>query len=189
MSLPGLGPVALPGLGPVTIVSSVVASQIARRLAGSDEVVGGDAGIGVRHVDVDDRRPGCPEGGKRLLDGMGHLRVETGPEVRRHPADPHPFQRPLEIAAVGRDGEVERGGVAGIVAGDRFEHQRAVGGGTGHRADLIEARREGHQPPPAHPAIGRLQAGDPAQARRLPDRSARVGADRHRCHVGSHAGR
>ena len=180
---------SLPGLGPVSIVSSVVASQIARRLAGGDEVVRGNAGIGVRHVDVDDRRPGCPEGGKRLLDGMGHLGVETGPEVRRHPADPHPLQRPLEIGAVGGDGEVERGGVAGIVAGDRLEKERTVGGGAGHRADLIEARREGHQPPPAHPAVGRLQAGDPAQACRLPDRAAGVGADRHRCHVGSHARR
>ena len=176
-----------PGLGPVTIVGSVVARQIARRLTGGDEVVGGDPGIGVRHVDVDDRGPGGAEGGKRFLDSMGHLRVETGPEVGRHPSDPHTLQRPIEIGAIRRHRRLQRRRVTGVVAGDRLEQQRAVGGGAGHRADLIEARGEGHQPAAADAAIGRFQPRDPAQPRRLADRAARVGADRHRRHVGRHA--
>ena len=67
-------------------------------------------------------------------------------------------------------------------------HERAVGGRAGHRADLVEARGEGHEAAAADAAVGGLEAGDAAQAGRLADRAARVGADRHGRHVGGHAG-
>ena len=51
------------------------------------------------------------------------------------------------------------------------------------RADLIERRRERDQAVARHAAVGRLQADDAAERRRLADRAAGVGAERERRHA------
>ena len=96
VALPGLGPVALPGLGPVAIVGSVVPRQIARRLAGGDEVVGGHAIFRVGQLDVVHGRAGRLEDGERLLDPLGDLGVEPRGVVLRDAADPHAGERLLQ---------------------------------------------------------------------------------------------
>ena len=174
MALPGLGTVALPGLGPVSIVGSVIPRQIARRLARGHDVVGGDAVLRVRECHVVDRGPCGLEGGERLLDTVRHLRVEAWPKVLRDSADPETGERLLEHRRVLRHLIGERCGVARVVARDRLHDQRRIGRGSGHRADLIETRCEGHEATSADPAVGGLQAGDPAESGRLADRAAGI---------------
>ena len=52
------------------------------------------------------------------------------------------------------------------MAGQHFQQQRAIFGRLAHRPDLVEAAGEGDQAVAAHAAVGRLQAGDAAQAGR-----------------------
>ena len=60
------------------------------------------------------------------------------------------------------------------------EQQGGVGDVSRQRAGLVERRREGDHPVAGYRAVGRLQADDPAERRRLADRAAGVGADRPR---------
>ena len=136
-----------------------------------------------------DRGPCGLEGGERLLDTVRHLRVEAWPKVLRDAADPETGERLLEHRRVLRHLIGERCGVARVVARDRLHDQRRIGRGSGHRADLIEARCEGHEATSADPAVGGLQAGDPAESGRLSDRATGIRADRDGGHVGCHAGR
>ena len=140
------------------------------------------------HVDVVDRCSGCAKGGECLLDTVGHLWIQPRAEVGGDTADPDPRQRPLKVGGISRNRFLQRRRITGVVPGDRLQHQRAIGSGAGHGADLVEARCKGHQSAAADPAVGGLQSGDAAQPRRLPDRSAGVGANGHRRHVGGHAG-
>ena len=171
----------------MTIVRAVVPREVARRLARGDEVVGGHAVFCVRQFDVVDGGSRRLEHGVGFVHALAHLRVETLRVVFRHAADLQPRERLLEQFAVARHLGGERRRVARVVAGDRLEHEGAVGGRAGHRADLVEARRKRHEPAPADPAVGRLEPRDAAQAGWLTDRAARVGADGHGGHVGRHA--
>ena len=80
-------------------------------------------------------------------------------------------------------GQVGAGRIARIVAGEHFQQQGAVFGRVPQRADLIERAGERDQAIAADAAVGRLQAGDAAERRRLADRAAGVGADRERRHA------
>ena len=177
-----------PGLGPMAIVSSVIAGEIARRLARRDQIVGGDAILCVRQLHIVDGRTSRLEHGKRFLHTLGHFGIEALGIVLGHAADPHAGQRLVEQVGVARHVDGQRGGVARIVTSDCFHDQGAVGGAAGHRADLVEARRERDQATAADAAVGRLESGDAAEAGRLTDRAAGVGADRHGGHIGRHAG-
>ena len=176
------------GLGPMAIVNTVVASQVARSLAGRDQVVGGNAVLGVRQFDLVDGRSGGLEGGERRLDAGGHLRIEAGTVVGGDPADSQARKRFVQQLRVGGHLRRQRGRVAGVVAGDRLHHQGTVGSRPGQGADLVEARGEGDQSPPADPPVGRLEAGDAAEPGGLADGAAGVGADRHRRQIRRDAG-
>ena len=94
-----------------------------------------------------------------------------------------PMRRPLRSSRVGqrdRLGQLDRGRVAGIAAGDDLVEPGVVADGLRHRADLVEARREGDDPVPADRAVGGPQADDPAERGGLLDRAAGVGAERPR---------
>ena len=71
-----------------------------------------------------------------------------------------------------------RGRVARVATLHRAQHQGRVGDRPGQRAALIERGGEGDHPVAGDRAVGRLQADDPAERRRLADRAAGVGADR-----------
>ena len=62
------------------------------------------------------------------------------------------------------------------MAGDDLEQERRVGQVVRERADLVERAGEGDQAVAADPAVGRLQADDPAERGGLADRAAGVGA-------------
>ena len=72
----------------------------------------------------------------------------------------------------------DRGRVAGVPPLHRREQQRRVGDVAGQRPALVERGGEGDHPVARDRAVGRLQADDPAERRRLADRAAGVGADR-----------
>src|ERR671928_108948 len=85
-----------------------------------------------------------------------------------------PREAKVRVAA-SRAAAIGGGGVPRVVAGERLEHERAVLGGAGHRAGVVERPGEGQYPRLAHPAEGRLEAGDAAERGRPADRAARVG--------------
>src|SRR5690606_27864064 len=68
------------------------------------------------------------------------------------------------------------GGVLRVETGHGAEHQRAVLGGAGQRAALVETGGIGDHAPARNTAVGGLDAGEVGQRRRLADRSAGVGA-------------
>ena len=72
----------------------------------------------------------------------------------------------------------DRGRVAGVAPLHRREQQRRVGDVAGQRPALVERGGEGDHPVARDRPVGRLQADDPAERRRLADRAAGVGADR-----------
>ena len=91
--------------------------------------------------------------------------------------------QPLQVLAAGRLHpalDPDRGRVAGVAALHRGEQQRGVGDVAGQRPALVERGGEGDHPVAGDRPVGRLQADDPAERRRLADRAAGVGADRAR---------
>ncbi|MNN24111.1 hypothetical protein D3C81_1375290 [compost metagenome] len=110
------------------------------------------------------------------LDPFGDARVEAGAEVLLRQADAQALQRGVEVGAVVRHRFVDAGGVLGVEAGHALQQQGAVFGGAGQRAALVEARRVGDHAPARNTAVGRLEAGEVGQRRRLADRATGVGA-------------
>ncbi len=70
------------------------------------------------------------------------------------------------------------------MAGHGREEVGGVLHGPRERADLVERRAEGEQAVARDAAVGRLEADDAAQRRRLADRAAGVGAERDRREAG-----
>ncbi len=126
---------------------------------------------------------------KSFVDAAGHLGVEAGAIVLGDAADAQAGERLVEQLRVARHRVRERRCIAGVVACDRLHDERTVGSGAGHRAHLVEARSKGHEATTADSPIRRLEAGDAAEARRLPDRAPCVRSDGDRRHVGGHARR
>ena len=90
-----------------------------------------------------------------------------------------PPSRPTRQSRAGRRQPV---GVARVGLGQHVQHQRAIGNGARHRADMGD-RIEGRGRIGRHPAIGRLQPVDAGKTCRNPDRPAAVGADMQRTHA------
>ena len=114
-------------LGPMSVVHAVVAGQVARRLARSDDVIGGHAVLGVRQRDVDDL-------GARAIDRRRPPRARRPPTSASSPAakcsrgqaDPQSGQRLLERAAIVGNGPIDRRRIARVVAGDHFQAAAAA---------------------------------------------------------------
>ena len=88
------------------------------------------------------------------------------------------------MKSAGRVGD--RGRVHRVVTGDRLEQGGGVAHVAGERAHLVEGGGEGDQAVAADQPVGRLDADDAAQGRRLADRAAGVGADPERGLTGGH---
>ena len=100
-----------------------------------------------------------------------------------------PTRRPLRSREVrhGASGSAGRGAdVAStrIAPADDAEHPAASDTVRPKHRDAVERRAERDQPVAAHPAVGRLDADDAAEARRLPHRAAGLGAEGRRDHAG-----
>ena len=63
-----------------------------------------------------------------LLHAAGHLWIEAGSKMLRHATDPHAGQRLFQKLRVGRHGIGQRRRIARVMAGNRLEHERAIGG-------------------------------------------------------------
>ena len=75
----------------------------------------------MRQFHVVNRRSRRLERRKGLLDAVGHLGVEAWAEVLGNAADPQAGERLLEHLGVSGHIVGEAGGVARVVAGDRFQ--------------------------------------------------------------------
>ncbi len=184
-----LGEVAL-DVGAQAVAHAVVAGQVRARLRGSDEVVAGHpvldrarqrrlADLGAELLGQADR--GVHRLGDAGLDALGLVQL-----LRDADADA------LEVLARGqrdRLGQLDRGRVLRVVAGDDLVEPGVVADGLRHRTDLVEARREGDDPVAADRSVGGPQADDPAQRGGLLDRAARVGAERPRRQAAGDRGR
>jgi hypothetical protein len=98
------------------------------------------------------------------------------------PDDAHP-QAPDTLAehrAVVWHRFVAARGITRIVPGDDLEHQRVVAHRACHRPDMVERVGQRHDAAAAHPAIGRLHAGDAAHRGGVADLASCVGAERCR---------
>ncbi len=90
-----------------------------------------------------------------------------------------PASSRAQACAVARHRAVERGGVVRIVAGDHLQQAAASSSAVRPNGpDLIERRGERDHAVARDAAVGRLDADDAAERRRLADRAAGVGAER-----------
>ena len=170
------------------VAHAVVARQVRARLGGGDDVVGRDGVLRVRQLDVDDRRAAARGSASSAASNAACARRRRG---RRRST------RAARRCAGPRTPPVDAGRVVGHRPVDAVESRgswpaiasstsAASRHGARERADLVERRGEGDQAVARHAAVGRLQADDAAERRRLADRAAGVGAERHRRHAGRH---
>ena len=150
----------------VAEADAVVAGEVGRRLGRRDDVVRGEAVVGVREADLLDRRAGRLERGDGLADARLDARLHARQEVLLRQPEPlaraatRPPRRPRPAGRTRSSGTSTgaRGGVALVAAGDRVQQRRGVASVARERPDLVEAARERHDPVPADPAVGRLEA-------------------------------
>ena len=112
----------------------------------------------------------------RLVHALGHVGRQAAFVPAAGQRDAHALDRTLRRGAVIDLGCLGRGLVVGIVARQHVEHQRVVLDRPGERARGVEAERQGEDAAAADQAVGRLDAGGAAEARRIADRAAGVGA-------------
>ncbi len=171
-------------LGPDPVQGAVVAGQVGAGLRGGQDVVGGQ---------------GQGQGGpgdlphpqaKPLEDAYGLLQSPFHPGAIPKEGFPHHpeaqggkglFQGLLEAG-----GKVQAGGVQGVGAGHGVHEEGEVPHGAGHGADLVQARGVGDEAEAAHPAVGGLEAVDPAEGGGLAHASPRVRAQGEGGEVGRH---
>jgi len=95
-----------------------------------------------------------------------------------HDPDAHagqPFPDGPDVVVHRRAGS---GRVLSIVAGDRREGDRAIGGGSGERAGAVERRADAHEAVAADATARRFEANDAAERGGEADRAAGVSAER-----------
>ena len=169
-------------------MDAVVAGQVARRLAGGDDVVRGDAVLAVRQRNFVHRRA------ERLVhvERRAHGCFDFGIQARaRNARGPSRFANPAsgwftvcEYGGTGTSSDVESRGSCPAIASNSSATS-STDWPNGPTWSRLLAKR--HEAVAAHAAVGRLHADDAAQAGRLADRAARVGADRQRRHAGGDA--
>ena len=184
----GRSPSTSPSPQPRPVADAVVAGQVRGRLGRGDDVVRGEAVVGVRQADLLDDRARRPRA-RRPPRGCAPRRRAPCPATKYSLGRPRRLPRSeaaassslwARVSSVVGDGFGRRGRVALVASGDRVQQGRRVADVAGERPDLVERAREGHDPVAADPAVGRLHPDDPAQGGRLADRAAGVGPDRER---------
>ena len=114
------------------------------------------------------------------------LRVAVFPEHRARHTEGQTVDTALDSARHVVRGLAAGRGIGGVRALHRLVNDRSVGRVAGQRTRAVEALAQWIDAGAAHPSHRRLQAGDPAHARRDPDRSAGIGAQSHRRHSRRH---
>ena len=140
---------------------------------------------GVRKLALVDLRPELLDQGERPLEGLRDAGLDPlglARELARH-AEAEAL-RSVARGQLDSALDADRGRVAVVAALHGAQQQRGVGDVARERSALVERRGEGDHPVAGDRAVGRLQADDPAQRRRLADRPAGVGPDRPRGEAG-----
>ena len=128
---------------------------------------------------------GARDMGQRCRDlGLGR-RVDL--VEMAHEADAQIAHAAIEVGGIVAVHRGRAAGIEGVVAGDRLQHQRIVGDGARHRADMVQGEGQRKDAAARHQSIGRLQPDDAAAARGIAHAAAGVGAQRHREQAGRHA--
>ena len=111
-----------------------------------------------------------------IMHSLGYFRVQRGVEILPRETDPQPPYIPGEGCGVVRHGDVGRGHILGVVAGNGIHGQRGVFHGPDHWAGMVQTPGKRRQPVPAHQPIGGFEAYYAAQGRRNANRSSGVAA-------------
>ena len=168
------------------VAHAVVAREVRRGLGRRDEVVGRRARSSVCGSDGLDDLGAEPSS---ALDRRARTRSRTSGSTpcaevlvaARRCAGPSRRRRAAAIGSGSVDADVESRGSWPAITSSSERASRTV---VRERADLVERRRERDQAVARHAAVGRLQADDAAERRRLADRAAGVGAERERRDAG-----
>ena len=119
-------------VGAIAVVHAVVAGQVARGFAGGDDVVSGHAVLAVRQRDFFHCRAERLVDVERFADGGFDFAVEARAEMLADQAELQIRSSGLlTVCEYGGTGHIERGGIARVVAGDRFQQQRGIFGRAG----------------------------------------------------------
>ena len=170
----------------MAVVDAVVAGEVAGGFGGGDDVVGGDAVLGVGQGNIDER-------GALLLVPLRRRLLHGGFDFRLHAFHAkyslgRPMRRPLSGVFSSRQiighGLGPAGGIPRVVAGDHLQEQCGVLDRQGHGADLIERGGERDQAVAADEAVGGLEADDAAEGGGLADGAAGIGAEAAEAHAG-----
>ncbi len=180
-----VGEVVLPAAHGVAEPDAVVARQVRRRLGRGDDVVRREAVVRVREAHLLDGRARRLERRSRITDPRLHLRLHAGDEVLAGQAEPLPPQvrrrlvvRGWQRDEVGRDRDRRRRGVPRIPSRHGVEQSGRITDVPPERPHLVQRGGERHDPVPADPPVGWLDADNAGVGRRLPDRPAGVRPDR-----------
>ena len=128
----------------------------------------------MRQADVDDLRAGIFQPLDALLPERFDFCRHAINAVLAWNADLEPLYVAGHRRFVVRNRQVDARGIERIVAGHRFQHDRAVTHGARHRSRLVQRRREGDNAPARAASIGWLDACNACDGRRLTDGSTRI---------------
>jgi len=166
----------------IAVANAVEASQVGERLGRADNVVGGDGGIQVRQVDLDQLGALVLQ----LLGGALNSGLDLGRQalgLHKRGDDAHALALDAVVEMLGKvDDAILAGAVVRIVAraGKRVHGQRDILDRAAKGAHLVERRAKGDHAVTAHGAIRGLKAHHAAQRCRLTNGAAGVRAQRER---------
>ena len=115
-----------------------VAGKVGTGLGGGDQIVGRHGIIGMGQRDIYEFGAQPPIGFDGGVHGLLDIGVEPGNEILPGQADPEPLDTVRECRNVIRHGQIDAGGILGIVTGQRPQHDGTVGHIAGQRSDLVQ---------------------------------------------------
>jgi hypothetical protein len=147
---------------PESVPDPVVSGEVGAGLRGGNNIIRGQGIFGVGQADIDDLGPAFLEDRHGLRDAPRYLRVQPLSKIFLGQADFHPLHAAGKTRRVVGHRDIQGGGVAPVMAGNGRKQQGRVLYVFRDGADLIQRRGVGHEPVPAHPAVGRLEPHDAA---------------------------
>ena len=114
--------------------------------------------------------------GDSLVEPAGHFRIEIVDIEGCGHADAKAIDRLVRRGGIIRNGSSDRGQVRSVRPRHQAQQHGTILRRSRQRTDGVKRLRQRHRARTADPADRRLQAGDTAEMRRHPDRSAGVGA-------------
>ena len=122
--------------------------------------------------------------GFEMPGGRAHRRIDIGQRVvaaepLRDDGDPQTPDIAAERVGVAVDARHPLARIQPVLARHRFEEERVVRDGPGHRSGVVDRGFDPHDPGIGDEAEGRLDADDAGHRRRDADRARLVAAERH----------